>query len=118
MTLRPLDSPKPDYENVTAHPSSASLPAIKQNTKVTNVWGLLGLLASMIVPPTVVKLYSDHQDATAQQVAEKQIMLKQQVDDMKQADKEAHERIEKHVADIEDKQERNHAELMQALKKR
>lgn len=118
MTLKPVNSPEPKIEGISRHPSYASLPAVKANVnKVTSIWGLLGLIATLAIPP-VVKVYSDHQDATAADVAEKQLLLKQQVDDMKQADQEAHRRIEEHVSKIEDKQDRRFDELLQAVKKK
>jgi hypothetical protein len=116
--FKPVMTPPPVVEGISKHPSYASLPAVKTSVnKVTSIWGLLGLVATLAIPP-VVKVYSDHQDTTAQGVAQKQAALKQQVDDMKQADLEAHRRIEEHVSKIEDKQEHNHTELMQALKRR
>jgi hypothetical protein len=116
--MNPEPTPHPKLEIASPHNSSVSLPAIKQNTKITNVWGLLGIVVTTIVAPLAVKVYSSHQDDVAAEVAEKQAAMKQEMIDLKAADQEAHQRLEQHIGKVEDAQDRHHNELMQALKKR
>jgi len=125
MAERPLPSPQ-HPRIVRDTPSSPELPAVNGYVKKTTnnqtrlILAVLGLLTTG--GGAITAWFSTRAEtaatSTGQNFEAKHAALEQKVDDIKAADREAHDRIERRVNDIADRQDKRFDEVLQAVKRR